>query len=90
MPANIRKVHDLARKNPVMNIRDIQNVIGCGTKSACTLVKKAGLKSLASIKVLMVSSTAREKRVERLQALLAWLEENERSRHLRIVLWTDK
>ena len=89
-PTNVRRVQDMARDNPVRNMKDIQQLIGCGATSARTLVKKAGLKSLGSIKVPMVSTAARQKRVERSEALLEWLEANERSRHPRIVLYTDE
>ncbi len=90
--ANIRRVKEMVRKNPVRVLKDIENACKVSKASASRLVKAAGLKSLGTIPKPFLSKSAILKRLERSLKLQKWLQANvSRQGHpKRAILWSDE
>ncbi len=92
-PANVRKVKEMVRKNPVRSSHDVARALHMSPTSAQCLVSKAGLKNLKSLNRPMTSKVGVERRFSRAEKLLQWLKDNSRTRSgapTRAVLWSDE
>ncbi len=62
MAENIRKVRELARKNPVRNIHEVATACECSKTLARRIIETAGLKSLATLLRPLLFITAQASR----------------------------
>ncbi len=88
---NMRRVKELARKQPVRHIQQVANACDCSLTTGRCLVKAAGLKSLATIVRPLLSNTAKDQKVKCCQKLQEWFKANNNCQGAKkTILYSDK